>query len=572
MKSRLLIVLSVCVALLAAGAARVMAQRRRAALAPEALTAGIDQRSATLGQLNSFALGLLLGGLRGPLVMALWSSSEEQKTQRDLEDFDTKVELIRLLQPQFDSVHLYQIWNKAYNVSVEMANLASKYTAILDAVDYGRKVLAERPANIDLETQLGEIYNNKLGGSQEADYYKLRIHEETQADQPVVKITFSIGRESEFRDASRRAGVSPRRLLIRHTEDPSKLMAAVRRDVADRLRPLFTGEDVEYQQLAPRQVGARGVSGPLRLEPMLDEQGNLLPALVTPRRPAEGGREPGTYLDGSSAQFLRDYAPFPEGVSPHALAYNHFMTAYVLQMHAGQRHMQASEASVEANPGRALRSWALAAFVEGRLLEAEAFGRDVSPPGEDGELQAALEREAAAVALDSEPTSPQLLRQAIHRYQRSVRIGGEAQAWLQRHVEKYPDARSTFDSNIGRLQGLQTLLKADLLYAQLILGEAPDPAQARRRAEALYLQAHREMLDYVMRHHASAELLPAGMRNDDLMQQPIWIKWQVLDVLRRERDLRLDAFEHTRAINEFDGYFDRIVARLARLREAGAAG
>lgn len=571
MNSRLLVILSVCAAMLAAGAARVMAERRRAALAPEALAAGIEGRSATLGQLNSFALGLLLGGLRGPLVMALWSSSEGQKTERDLEDFDTKVELIRLLQPQFDSVHLYQIWNKAYNVSVEMANLASKYTAILDAVDYGRKVLAERPANIDLETQLGEIFNNKLGGSQEADYYKLRIHEETQADQPVVKITFSIGREPEFRDASRRAGVSPRRLLIRHTEDPTKLMAAVRRDVADGLRPLFSGDDVSYEQLAPRQVGARGVSGPLRLEPMLDGQGNLLPALVTPRRSPQG-RDPGTYLDGSSAQFLRDYAPFPEGVSPHALAYNHFMTAYVLQMHAGQRHMQAAEASVQANPGRALRSWALAAFVEARLLEAEGFGRDVSPPGEDGELQAELEREVADVPLDSEPVSPELLRQAIHRYQRSVRMCGEAQAWLQRLVQEYPEARSTFDSNIGRLQGLQTLLEADLLYAQLLAHETSDPAQARWQAEALYLKAHREMLDFVMRHHASAELLPAGMRNDDVMQQPIWFKWQVLDTLRRERDLRGDAFEHTRTINEFDGYFDRIVRRLARLREAGVAG
>ena len=112
MKNNLLIVIGLGLALVAAGAARLLASGQRQAMAPRAL-ATTGSSTATLGQLNSFALGLLLGGLRGPLVMALWSSSESQKTQQDLEDFDTRVELIRLLQPQFDSVHLYQIWNKA---------------------------------------------------------------------------------------------------------------------------------------------------------------------------------------------------------------------------------------------------------------------------------------------------------------------------------------------------------------------------------------------------------------------------------------------------------------------------
>src|SRR3712207_6046297 len=65
-------------------------------------------------QFDSYTLGLLLGGLRGPLVMTLWSSSENQKGERNLEYINTKIELIRLLQPEFDSVHLFQIWNKAY--------------------------------------------------------------------------------------------------------------------------------------------------------------------------------------------------------------------------------------------------------------------------------------------------------------------------------------------------------------------------------------------------------------------------------------------------------------------------
>ena len=70
--------------------------------------------------------------------------ARSQKIDRDLEDFDTKIEWIRLLQPEFDTVHIFQIWNKAYNISVLMASPANKYTTILDAVDYARSVDQEQ--------------------------------------------------------------------------------------------------------------------------------------------------------------------------------------------------------------------------------------------------------------------------------------------------------------------------------------------------------------------------------------------------------------------------------------------
>src|SRR5215212_4113491 len=87
---------------------------------------------SALGSMNSFALALLLGGLRGPLAMVLWATSEAQKADRNLEDFDTKVEWIRLLQPEFDTVHMFQIWNKAYNISVQYAALPNRYLTIID--------------------------------------------------------------------------------------------------------------------------------------------------------------------------------------------------------------------------------------------------------------------------------------------------------------------------------------------------------------------------------------------------------------------------------------------------------
>ncbi|HEY1628907.1 MAG TPA: hypothetical protein VGF52_03545, partial [Tepidisphaeraceae bacterium] len=111
-----------------------------------------------LSRMNSYALALLLGGLRGPLVMFLWPSAEEQKREKNLEDFDTKIEWIRLLQAEFDTVHLFQIWNKAYNISAQLANLANKYHAILDAIDYAHSVDQERPNDINLVSAIGQLY------------------------------------------------------------------------------------------------------------------------------------------------------------------------------------------------------------------------------------------------------------------------------------------------------------------------------------------------------------------------------------------------------------------------------
>jgi hypothetical protein len=122
-----------------------------------------------IANLDSFSLALLLGGLRGPLVMFLWTNSESQKSDKDLESFDTQVELIRLLQPEFDTVHLFQIWNKAYNVSVQLASLSNKYATILDAVEYAHRALETNPNDINLLAALAGLFTDKLGNSTEKE-------------------------------------------------------------------------------------------------------------------------------------------------------------------------------------------------------------------------------------------------------------------------------------------------------------------------------------------------------------------------------------------------------------------
>ena len=247
----------------------------------------------SLAGMDSYALALLLGGLRGPLVMVLWAQSESQKADRDLEGIDTQIEWIRRLQPEFDTVHVFQMWNKAYNLSVQMVGLSNKYTVILDAVDYGYNIDDERPDNLNILKELGRVYADKLGNSNpEKHYYRERVRRET-----------------------------------RHRE---------------------------------QQAGAakRGEPGFQRLahDEMLDANGNVLPELLKPRRAvlAAGGD---TY-DGSRLQFLKQYEPFPYGLSPYALGYNFNKRAQVLMSTLKQKPIQLSESVTDSQPGLTLKGWA----------------------------------------------------------------------------------------------------------------------------------------------------------------------------------------------------------------------
>jgi hypothetical protein len=171
------IIVVLIVSLILAGVMRDTARAKR--VKPGDIT-GAGETSTSLANMDSFALALLLGGLRGPLVMFLWTQSENLKNEKNLEDFDTYVEWIRLLQPEFDSVLIFQSWNKAYNISVQMASLSNKYATIIDAIDFAHRAEAERPNNISMLYQIGSIYGDKLGGAAEKNFYKEQVRKQTR--------------------------------------------------------------------------------------------------------------------------------------------------------------------------------------------------------------------------------------------------------------------------------------------------------------------------------------------------------------------------------------------------------
>ncbi len=285
---RIGVVVLLVVALIAADWTRDQTIQEKAVLHSHSGLPGASATADTgVGTLPSYATALLLGGLRGPLVMILWMSSENQKQEHDLQDFDTKVEWIRLLQPEFDTVHLFQIWNKAYNISVQMASLRNKYTTILDAIDYGQKVETERPDDINIITAVAMIYGDKLGTSQEHVYYRHRVRRETQT---LIRVEFPESRTDDFRAAAAKTLWNENESPLEAVDQTHTVRVVMEPINARALQNTFSGAGITYSPETRRESTNNDPSWRrVRLDPMLDENGNVLPALLS-RKVSTSGR------------------------------------------------------------------------------------------------------------------------------------------------------------------------------------------------------------------------------------------------------------------------------------------
>lgn len=449
-RTRLPTVIVLIVALVLSIVARQLAAGYRQRGAP---TAGTASTSTTLGSFDSYAMALLLGGLRGPLVMILWPSSESQKSERNLEDFDTKVEWIRLLQPEFDSVHIFQVWNKAYNISVQMASISNKYSTILDALDYASAVDADRPNNINILMAKAQVWFDKLGNSQEKLYYRERVRKETQART-----------EPEARKSSK-------------------------------------------------------ITGNLKLQPMLDEKGMILPNLVESK--SGGLASPSTDApDGSELQFLKPFEPFPQGLSPYAIGYNYYKRAQVLQSIGKQRHLQLSELVIDSRPALALKSWAEEEWERGRRFEAQAFGVEVPTSTERVNLEPAT----AEVPPTQAPVDLEAAKKALYAYNRAIQIAEASLKEYSRHLSKYLQSFATYRSHQDTLNALIMAVKGDRDYLMAQLATGTERQRLLQSAKENYQLASERYALIVVRYYTdeevSSRLLPPDVSRFQLDLDP----------------------------------------------------
>lgn len=563
-RSRNLIVLVLILSLAASAALRDVAGHYRPGAVARRSHGQAAQARSSLAGMNSFALALLLGGLRGPLVMILWAQSEAQKSSRDLEGIDTQIEWIRLLQPEFDSVHIFQMWNKAYNLSAQMATVSNKYSAILDALDYGISMDRERPDNINVLMEIARVYSDKLGGSMEKAYYRKRVREETLSAK--VRVLLPASRVEDLRQAARQAGVDESQVQIVVNSQKPVAAATMDQPTARKIKPLFSGEGIKYQDRS-RQLRDRSDPAWRRvaMDPMLDPEGNILPELVDPAYPqATDG------YDGSELQFLKPYQPFPYGLSPNALGYNYYKRGQMLQEHWKQTHIQLSDVVVNSRPALTMKIWSEEECERGRQAELRAFGMPV--PLDRAELELA----AAGLKLDAlQRMGPRATAassaEALYSYHLAARLCHDSIDEYQGHLSD-PEQRinvPTYVQHINHMTGIEGMCNGDHDYLKAMSVSGAARAALLASARQGYEQAIAAFQLYIMRYAVedtiAAQVFPQGVNRVNI---------QALSVAQRaELFQRLDIFIQARGgqdprqedRQEYDRYIQRASQRLAQI-------
>ncbi|MBA4066923.1 MAG: hypothetical protein C0501_25095 [Isosphaera sp.] len=144
-----------------------------------------------VADLEGSAFNIALLGSRGVLVAILWNRAIEKQKRNDFHALDEIVQKVTKLQPHFITPWVFQSWNIAYNVSVEMQGSGDMYYYIARGIDLlaegerrqtrvvevevdeydpearqrrARKVRREL-GSPDMRHQIGFYYQNKFGVS-----------------------------------------------------------------------------------------------------------------------------------------------------------------------------------------------------------------------------------------------------------------------------------------------------------------------------------------------------------------------------------------------------------------------
>ena len=132
----------------------------------------------TIEDVPTQAVLTVLGGFRGPYAVYLWIQVEEEKHRRQHFSLVDRYFKIASLQPDYDAVWVFHIWNLAYNISAQWHSMEHKYQWIRRAVEFGEEGHRRNPRSAEVMASLGNVYMDKLGLSQEAPHYRRRVRED----------------------------------------------------------------------------------------------------------------------------------------------------------------------------------------------------------------------------------------------------------------------------------------------------------------------------------------------------------------------------------------------------------
>jgi len=109
------------------------------------------------------AVRLGLVGSRGLAVTFLWYAAIEKQKRNDFHEFERLVTAVTTLQPHFITPWIFQSWNIAYNVSVEMHSLGDMYFYIARGIDLLAEGERRNRRSPDMRNEIGTYYQTKFG-------------------------------------------------------------------------------------------------------------------------------------------------------------------------------------------------------------------------------------------------------------------------------------------------------------------------------------------------------------------------------------------------------------------------
>ena len=92
---------------------------------------------ANLGEIDPAGASMSLAtlGMRGVAANLLWGQAIHYKKTENWDGFKATLNQITKLQPNFESVWIYQAWNLTYNVSVEFDDYRHRYHWVKKGID-----------------------------------------------------------------------------------------------------------------------------------------------------------------------------------------------------------------------------------------------------------------------------------------------------------------------------------------------------------------------------------------------------------------------------------------------------
>ncbi len=138
---------------------------RQWSIAGQAERLDMTEKSQGEMELTGSAGRLLLTGSRGLMICGLWYTAIEMQKKHEWNQVELYVRLITKLQPHFIAPWMYQSWNLAYNVSVEMDNLGDMYFYIARGIGLLAEGESVNRYNPDMRHFIAFYYQNKFGVS-----------------------------------------------------------------------------------------------------------------------------------------------------------------------------------------------------------------------------------------------------------------------------------------------------------------------------------------------------------------------------------------------------------------------